>query len=369
MTKIILCLLVSILLKGAPCEYLFDEANISLFNKISLKGQVDPRNSEYITNLKAALGPDLEAVLNSKLKPTGEIGKFIKASKANYIVRDFFYDHPDNPSDEERTRRLVVEVTPRTFPLWKKYFSNSTSPYLFHFHTPSQGTVMAGFQNRFIGGWGREEGNHIRFPSTGTFAPMMVFSNSEMKNIQTYFEVRTKLRELGIEISNSPDHKDDGTPIDKFKKYGIPKGLDPGNIESETAHKPWELQGMGFKEVIYGGECTAWLGEMPVGRPILKQIEISTAEGKSRVYNLKPVSMNGKVGKLFSQIWTYPYKERIVDLLKIPVKNTYHQNPGWLFVGLTEWALQTRVPVVFVFNDQKTSPESLLDQDPQLSPH
>lgn len=256
--------------------------------------------------------------------PRSRLSRYLKKTHAAYGMKRF----AKNRDGDRGPAKLVVAVSPKTFPVFKELFGSTYANGLEHLHTPGQGTLLVRWMTQTFQ-YARPSGEW-RFPEVGSLGPMIILSDSEAERLRDYWVLN---------------------------RYG-----------QKHHRQPWLIQGYGYPTDAYGGNCTAWFGHIPLGDQTESKI---TAPGSidrwgdgggraprhgvlQKYGDPFPVLGNGIDVALLKKVWSAPLSARLFTLLKVPFELANHTNPGWVALTLTALTRRDRVPFVIYYTDDHT---------------
>jgi hypothetical protein len=265
--------------------------------------------------------------------PTAQstLGNYLRKSGAETRLIRF-----DNGEGGQGFKKLVVLVSPATFPLFSQLFGKKNPNLLEHLHTPNQGTLMMRWMTETFS-YASPHGEW-RFPTVGSLGPMILLSDTEAARLEKYW----KLNKDGQTMCRHPN----------------------------------EIPGYNYPPDAYINNCTAWIGHLPIGDETLSRASAAGSvdnygdgggrRQRSRTLRsyVPPDELTAREAQLMAEVWGAPVHERLWDLLRIPFGKANHTNPGWVATSLTAVAKHERVPFVALYVDDATKfPEPF---DPQI---
>ncbi|MBI4403050.1 MAG: hypothetical protein HY537_02745 [Deltaproteobacteria bacterium] len=221
--------------------------------------------------------------------------------------------------------KLVVLVSPESFPTFRRLFAENNPNLFEHLHNPGQGTLMVRWMNLAI----TYAYNHseYRFPTVGSIGPMILLSDSETLRLRDYFE----LNKTGQARFRYPD----------------------------------QITGFNFPKDGYSGNCTTWIGFIPLADQTSSRVVVAGSvddygdrqgqaprEGVLSDYSAEG---SGVDAALLNKVWN-PNLHGMLwpDVLGIPMSEAIHTNPGWVAISLTARARDERVPFVALYTNNHT---------------
>jgi hypothetical protein len=303
--------------------------------------QVLERVKAFLKNPKAATLRSMAGELSledlrlaftgpNSLKPSAEswLGQYIDRTGAQVLVRRFSKGLGRALGDE----KLVVAVSPQSFQDFLDLIAKRRH-FLFHIHTPSQGTLALGFEGQF--GHYANLSSPMRAPTMGTLMPGILLSSTESERARLYFQLGAGQR-------------------------------------GGAALTPWTLEDY----CATGGysSCTHWFGNIPVGDKKVTEYSFpgfidehasnsissdKRVDKKPRVKKLRPYSTQGMdsgQADLLKRVWKVPGNEQLADVLGLKRANLAGEfaNPGWVAHSLLGGTDLERIPVVFWVVDDHT---------------
>lgn len=267
------------------------------------------------------------------LSPSADslVGQYLAETGASTVVRTFSRKE-DGSTVQEGAPRLAVAVSNSTLAVFQKYFSRPE--FLFHYHTPDQGTLEFG-QGGMRGSYGT-----ARYPitySVDVLMPFIVLKTTEAGRAKNFFAL--------------------------------------GEVQNNAAQLPWSL----LNYCATGGynSCTHWVANIPLGD---EKVDEYTFPGKVDPHahnNVGPEPQSKPLeqyhgyenDKFLSTVWSVPGHMPLWQVLNVRNAQVggYLANPGYVLHVLTGWTDVDRVPVVFVMvNDHKEqlSPDFNLRSSP-----
>lgn len=261
--------------------------------------------------------------------PESLLGRYLAQSGAQSYVQRF-----SNGSGGFGPEKLVVAVSPHSFELYANLVGRTYPNAFEHLHTPQQGTLMMRWMSQTFS-YGRLNGIW-RYPRAGSIGPTILLSDAEALRLSDYFKL--------VQVNNSLAY-------------------------------PTMIRDFNYPRDAYMGNCTTWVGHIPLGDEIKNQIVCpgsidrwgdqqgsEARHGALTAYpDLPNVDMN-----LMRRVWNPNLNLRLWELLGIGMEGANHTNPGWVAISLTALANPERVPFVVAYVENHTSVQWPIH--PQISP-
>lgn len=265
------------------------------------------------------------------LHPTAEslVGKYLAETQAISVIRAF-PKSADATESELGPARLFIAVDEKSFPVFKKYFSEKY--LLSHFHEPHQQIMVAAFKDQ-RGSYARLE-DAYRFTYSGVMVMPLILLPSESERAENYF----KLAQMTSR---------------RFDVALYPWLLTNGHAETYTA-------------VGNAKSLTDWFLNMPLGdAQDEKRVEYDRETVSANALAKRAPALSAEYFSLLEQVWKAPYAHaslaRVLEIDQLNLKN-----PGRVAAALLGSASIERLPIVFRFvNDRKVDPKP--DFDPWFS--
>ncbi|OQW50401.1 MAG: hypothetical protein A4S09_01005 [Proteobacteria bacterium SG_bin7] len=265
---------------------------------------VKEKKSESLGSVSSQLyGGDIHEVTSSSL-----LGQYLTKTQASAkIVRV-----PKTRNGATKgPERLFVAVSQDSLNEFMEIFSNAP---IFS---------VLGHANIFYRDWvydvhGRR--SEFRFPRVLTPLPAVVMGSTEAIRFQRYMELAVSA---------------------KYQSWENP------------LKQPWRLNGY-VKEGGYNC-CTHWIGNIPIGDKLVKEIILPGENDRPMKARLHKVEIP-KTHQALSNIWSYPLHEPLSAVLGLAQKNGQGEfaSPGYVIQNLLGVANNERVPIVFYFvNDHR----------------
>jgi hypothetical protein len=255
---------------------------------------------------------------NKQISPESRLGRYLAQSGAA-IKYHRFADGTGGFGPE----KPIVAVSPDTFPLFSRLFGSEYANGFEHLHTPGQGTLLTRWMTHTFSY--ATLGGEWRFPQVGSIGPIILLSDNEANRIEKYWA----LNETGSHICRAPNM----------------------------------IPGYGYPADAYIGNCTAWVGHIPLGDETYETVTSAGsidqwgdgAGSSPRVGTLTDYpAIAGIDETLLREVWGNPLRKRLWDILEIPFELANHTNPGWVAISLTALAKDERVPFVVAYVENAT---------------
>lgn len=268
--------------------------------------------------------------------PESLLGRYLAETGATTVIRTFLRApagsiHPPSVPGPEK---LVVAVSDRSFAAFSRYFS--AEHLLIHYHTPRQNTLVLAFKGR-MGSYA----NHNRamdFGTVGTLLMPILFSEAESHALTKYFNL--------------------------------------ASVDSLVVREPWILKNSSGEAYApydgYAGQCTYWLGNIPVGAQLSDAYEHASATDPDATHpiskrlvdyslivkNGRPQTLTRRESEMLHLVWSVPGRQQLGELLGQREAKLRGElaNPGWAAYTLLGSVSTDRVPVVFRFVADHTLP-------------
>jgi hypothetical protein len=272
------------------------------------------------------------------------IGRYLRDTGASSMVRTFTQA---NPNGNASPQRLVVAISPASFPKFKELFSERN--FLFHTHGPGQGTLYIAHNGK--AGSYANLSSDVREGTSGSVWPLLLMSTNEGERMEQYARL--------------------------------------GRINGQMAKTPWILKDGQNSYCKIGGynSCTHWIGEIPIGERTVPTYTFpgnrrddpysggtslasdATADAAPRTSPLTPYQVprdtsssdvqHEQLERLASRVWKPGAgNELLADAIGMKREHLEGEfaNPGWVLNSFTAGASQERVPVVFYWVDNHQQP-------------
>ncbi len=265
------------------------------------------------------------------------VGKYLAETGAATLIQPF-WTAPENsifPPRERGPKRLVVSVSPKTFPVFMKYFSSKHFLYLLNEH----GTFAA-FEGKM------SNPNEVGWQAHVLDTDLAFLDQSNLSQSR-YVTNLPRIAAPMILDSNEGDRAHDYFELARR----APK----------VARKPWELKNAGGKRYSTRGGwadgCGTWIGNMPIGNELVDEYFFASgdadgtqpAHAKLIPFDV-PAGLDAETTALLKKVWTVPGHKQLSEILD-PQANRRGEfdNSGWTTYKFVGTATPERVPVIFYF--------------------
>ncbi len=273
-----------------------------------------------------------------QLNPSNDslLGKYIKEANAQTVVRQFWRAPLGsvNPPHEYGPKRLIVAVSPQTFPIFKKYFSSEHFLYLLNEH--GNFAAFEGKMSNPRDPWhGQVLDTEFTYRAESKMAIPMILDSAEGARARLFFKLSSLNRDL--------------------------------------ARFPWKLESSGVLGVggkPYSGHgawatgCGTWIGNMPIGSELVDEYYFPSGDADGTQPNSPalrkyktPRDLDEETEKVLRQVWTVPGHQQLGEVLD-PGANRRGEfdNAGWASFTFFGSASAERVPVIFLFVKDASTP-------------
>jgi hypothetical protein len=254
-------------------------------------------------------------------------GRYLRRTGSAYGVRQF-QEQPG--SFTLGPPRLVIAVSPKTYPLYQELFGSSQILEQHSYPNNHAHNVLRWRDEEFLGG------RPGLFPNYGTLGIPILLSEAEAYRLHRLFYLFTRYPESEVRVGNYTGYQ-----------------------------YPFQIKGYGYPPIDYYNNCAAWPGLLMIGDPTSNEIVLPgnldvdrnarPRRGRLRCYPV-PSNIAPRDHELFKAAFSVPAHQALWEMLGFSLADGDWTAAGWFSHTLLGRAGLDRVPIVVYYTDDHRAP-------------